>query len=42
MSKPNQSSWAKLKRLARYVVMYPRLVFNYDDDGRVGEEYLDV
>jgi hypothetical protein len=42
MSKPKRKSWAKLKRLARYLVKYPRLVWRFLDDGNVGMEYLDV
>ena len=42
MAQPVRDSWNKLKRLARYLLQYPRLVWRFEDDGRTGEEYLDI
>lgn len=42
MSKPKKRHWRKLKRLARYLVMYPRLIWKFEDDGRAREDWLDV
>jgi hypothetical protein len=42
MARPRKQDWAKLKRLARYLLMYPRLVWRFMSDGNVGEEYLEV
>ena len=42
MSKPQKKHWEKLKRLARYLVMYPKLVWKFKDDERSSEDWLDV
>ena len=42
MSKPQKKHWKKLKRLARYLVMYPKLVWKFKDDERSSEDWLDV
>ena len=32
MSKPRQSGWAKIKRLVRYLVAHPRLIWRFRGD----------
>ena len=42
MSRPKASSWAKLKRLARYLVKFPRLVLKYFEGDEFEDMCLDV
>jgi hypothetical protein len=42
MAKPTLGSRAKLKRLARYLLSYPRLVWRFTGERRDDEEVLDV
>ena len=42
MARPRKRHWAKPKRLARYLLMYPRLVWRFMNEANVGEEYLEV
>lgn len=42
MAKPRKASWRKIKRLGRYLLRYPRLVWEYDDANITESEYIDV
>ena len=41
MAAPRQSGWSRMKRIARYLVKYPKLVWYYGRGGRV-DDVIDV
>ena len=44
-SKPRARHWSKLKRLGRYLIMYPRVVWRFVDDshrGTMDRDHIDV
>lgn len=42
MARPRKSSWEKMKRLGRYLLQYPRLVWRFEQTEDTGPEYLDI
>jgi hypothetical protein len=42
MASPKKGSWKKIKRLGRYLLQYPRLVWQFVDADVESTEYLDV
>ena len=40
MAKPRRSSWDKLKRLARYLLEYPRVVWEFVDEGGDFDKFI--
>jgi hypothetical protein len=42
MAKPKKGSWKKVERLGRYLLRYPRLIWQYEDAEVGGVEYIDV
>jgi len=42
MSKPKEPDWKKLKRLARYLLEFPRFIYKFRDDLNQGVEFLDI
>jgi hypothetical protein len=42
MSSPKDTDWRKLKRLARYLITYPRVIWRFTDDEHTGNEVIDV
>ena len=42
MAKPKKGSWKKIKRLGRYLLQYPRLIWQFEDADVGAIEYVDV
>jgi hypothetical protein len=42
MARPKKGSWKKIKRLGRYLLRYPRLIWQFEDADVGGVEYVDV
>ena len=42
MARPKKGSWKKIKRLGRYLMQYPRLIWQFEDADVGAIEYVDV
>jgi hypothetical protein len=42
MSKPRRSSWAKVKRMARYLLEHPQVIWRFGPGGETSELVVDV
>ena len=42
MARPKKGSWKKIKRLGRYLLQYPRLIWQFEDADVGAIEYVDV
>jgi hypothetical protein len=42
MAAPRFKAWSRLKRLGRYLLVYPRLIWRFTDDGSHEGDFIDV